>query len=300
MDLSNKSNLIAGGIDVVGGFIKCGGQERVVGENTKWNMRNKFLKLKHLSKSPTIDDKSLLKIVSLKLPLTFNRNLNFYDDDKNPMPSKTEKTSSCDIHDKAIEVLEERLNDKTCAIVKRLTTEYNLRAPLFWVLSDTVKFLAVTQRKKNPTARKVKISPEMAALIENIWKGKDYFQYVVNSDDVPSNMMDLMLNMLEVIEKGNPPRGEWAEPKLEILKHPCWCSVLKTEVEKAIDDEKKKLVKKIKGMKGIDIVKEYIFTILTIENLLIDFLDRVEQYYIHQAKNMSKIFDSLKKFFKKK
>lgn len=61
--------------------------------------------------------------------------------------------------------------------------------------------------------------------------------------------------------------------------------------------EKKKLKQKTKNMNGMDKLKEYVFTILTIENLLIDHIDRLEKYYIHLAKNMSKIFDSLKKFF---
>lgn len=301
MSLSEKSNTIAGGIDVASDTVVSGGQERVVGENTKWYMRNKYLQLKHISKSPTVDERSLLKIVGLKLPLTFGKKLVFYDDDKKDMPVKSEKKSSSEKHAKSVKVLKDRLDESIDAIVNRLVTEYNLRAPLMWVLGDIVRFLAVVNKRKKSNARKIKISPKMAVLVEKLWRGDSFFKYVVNSDEVPNNMMDLMVFMLETIEKNRPPKGRWVEPQLEIIKYPCWCSISKKEIASKIEDEKKKLKKKIKagGIKDMDILKEYVFTILNIENLLVDHVDNTEKYFVHLAKNMSKIFNSLKKFFKK-
>jgi hypothetical protein len=302
MSLSEKSNTIAGGIDVSSDTVVCGGQERVVGENTKWHMRNKYLQLKHLSKSSTVDERGLLKIVSLKLPLTFGKKLEFYDDDKKDMPVKSEKKSSSEKHAKAMEVLNNRLDESIDVIVKRLVTEYNLRGPLFWVLGDIVRFLAVVNRRKKPNAKKIKISPEMAALMEKIWQNKSFFKYVVNSDEVPNNMMELMMYMLDTIEKNKPPRGRWVEPRLEMIKYPCWCSISKNKLAAKIEDEKKKLKQKIKDSKDIkdmDVLKEYVFTVLNIENLLINYVNDMEKYFVHLAKNMSKIFNSLKKFFKK-
>jgi hypothetical protein len=301
MSLSAKSNTIAGGIDVSSDTVVCGGQERVVGENTKWHMRNKYLQLKHLSKSSTVNEKGLLKIVNLKLPLTFGKKLKFYDDDKKDMPVKSEKKSSYEKHAKAMEVLKNRLDESIDVIVNRLVTEYNLRAPLFWVLGDIVRFLAVVNKRKKPNARKIKISPEMAVLMEKIWKNKSFFKYVVNSDEVPNNMMELMVYMLETIEKNKPPKGKWVEPRLEMIKHPCWCSISKNKLAEKIAGEKKKLKQKIKedgDIKDIDVLKEYVFTILNIENMLINYVDDTEKYFVHLAKNMSKIFSSLKKFFK--
>ncbi len=49
----------------------------------------------------------------------------------------------------------------------------------------------------------------------------------------------------------------------------------------------------------VDIAKKYVFTLLNIENLVTDYVDSVEKYYIQLAKNMSLILDSLKHFFKK-
>jgi hypothetical protein len=299
MGLYEHSDKIAGGIEVISDTIKCGGRERVVGENTKWYMRNKFLQFKHLSKSKTADEKALLKIVQLKLPLTFGKKLTFYDDDKKSMPVKSESENNGDIYDKAIGVLNMRLDDSIDVIIKRLIIEYNLRAPLFWVLGDTVKFLAIVYKKKKPTGKKIKISPQMAELVEKIWKNNNYFQYVINSDDIPNNMMELMLYMLETIGKNKPSPGNWKEPVLEIVKYPCWCSISKKKMGELIDDEKKKLRHKIKDMRGIEIIREYVFTILTIENILIDRVDKLEQYFINLAKNIRKIFISLRNFFKK-
>jgi hypothetical protein len=293
MELSTTSSIIAGGIDVEGDTIISGGQERVVGENVKWNIRNKFLRLKYLSNTSNTNEKELLKIVGLKLPLTFNKKLTFYDDGKD-MPVKSFGKSNSDKHVKAMEVLHERLDDSIKTIVNRLIIEYNLRAPLFWVLGDIVKFLAVINRKKKPDSKKIKISPEMAELMEKIWHGKDYFRYVVNSDDVPKDMIDLMLYMLETIEKNKPPRGKWVEPVLEIIKYPRM-----PDIKEHIDAEKKKLTQKIKTIDDSEVVGEYILTILTIENILTDYMDEIEKYFIHLAKNMSKIHTSLKIFFKK-
>ena len=299
MNLSEISNAIAGGIDVVcDTVVISGGQELVVGENTRWYMRNKFLKFKHISKSSSVSEKDLLKIVNLKLPLTFGKKLTYYDDDKENMPTKSEKKSNIEKHEKAVEVLNERLDESIDKIINRLLTEYNLRAPLFWVLGDIVRYLALVNKKKKPNMRKIKISPEMSVIIENIWRGKSYFQYVVNSDDVPKNLMELMIYMLEAIGKNKPPKGVWIEPKLENVKYPRWCSISKDEIVKKIEAEKEK-IKQTTGIDGIDKIKEYVFTILTIENLLIDHVDKLEKYYIHIAKNMSNIFDSLKKFFNK-
>lgn len=302
MSLSTKSNGIAGGIDVNSDTVVCGGQERVVGENTKWHMRNKYLQLKHLSESSTVDERGLLKIVGLKLPLTFGKQLEFYNDDKKDMPVKSEKKSSSEKHAKAIGVLNTRLDSSIDVIVKRLIIEYNLRTPFFWVLGSIIRFLAVVNKRKKPNAKKIKISPNMAALMEDIWKNKSFFKYVVNSDEVPNNMMELMMYMLDTIEKNKPPKGRWVDPQLEMIKYPHLCPVSKNKLVVMIDNEKKKLKQKIKNnkdMNDMDIVKEYVFTVLNIENLLIDHVDDVEKYFVHLAKNMNKIFNSLKKFFKK-
>jgi hypothetical protein len=227
--------------------------------------------------------------------------LKFYNDDKKDMPVKSERKSSYEKHAKAMEVLKNRLDESIDVIVKRLIIEYNLRAPLFWVLGDIVRFLAVVNKRKKPNAKKIKISPEMAELMEKIWQNKSFFRYVVNSDEVPNNMMELVVYMLDTIEKNKPPKGRWIEPRLEIIKHPCWCSISKNKLAANIEDVKKKLKKKIKdadNIKDIDVLKEYVFTVLNIENMLINYVDDTEKYFVQLAKNMSNIFNSLKKFFK--
>lgn len=299
MNTSTTACMIAGGIDVISDSVISGGQERVVGENTKWYMRNKFIQLKHLASS-NADEKSLLKIVGLSIPITFGKKIKvYYDDDKNKIPTVTKKESVSEKQKKALEILDSRLDNNIDTIVKRAVIEYKLHAPLIWVLGDIVKFLAVVNKKKKPNTRKIKISPDMAVLIEKIWRGKNYFQYVINTDDVPSNMIDLMIHMLELIQKNNPPRGKWVEPILDIIKYPCFCKINKSQLEVMIDNEKKDLVKRVSSLNPLDAIKEKILTILTIENLLVDHIDSIEKYYVVLAKNMSKIYDSLKVFFKK-
>ena len=89
MNIYEISGSIAGGIEVTSNTISCGGQERVVGGKTNWNMRNKFLQLKHMSDCQ--DEKRILKILHLKLPLTFDKKMVHYDDDKKKMHVKSKK-----------------------------------------------------------------------------------------------------------------------------------------------------------------------------------------------------------------
>lgn len=66
-----------------------------------------------------------------------------------------------------------------------------------------------------------------------------------------------------------------------------------------IDEEKSKLEKKIEQMDNVnDIIKNHIYTILVIENMVIGRVSEIEAYYIAQSKNMVKILSSIKTFFK--
>lgn len=281
--MNEYASQIAGGIEVVPDKIVSGGNEMVVGENTKWFMRDKFLQYSHLTKK-NADEKSLLKIIGLSIPISFNREV-YFDDNSKKIPQKSKKQSDSEIHEKAIQILEKRLREQPHITVKRLVNEYNLRAPLFWVLSDIVKYLILLNKKKNPNARKTKISPNMAVIIEKIWGQKNYFQYVVNSDDVPNNMIDLMVHILKKIKH---PKGEWKEPKLIKHTYPS----ISDQVRKRIENEQKKTGKN-------NDVKDFVLSVITIENILIDHIDAIEKYYIIVAKNMKIIFDGLKIFYKK-
>ena len=296
MKLTKRSGEIAGGLDTVPDTVKHGGREIVVGENSKWYMRDKFLRFKYTADSDIVDEKTLLKIINLKLPLTFNGTLNYFDDgDK--MPIKSDKHVKKDIYEKAMGVLDYRLNASIDTIINRLITEYDLRAPLLWVLSDIVKLLAVTNKKIKNNPRKIKISPDMSELIEKIWSNNSHFKYIVNSDGIPGNLMELIVYILDIIGKTRPPKGKWIEPHLGEVKYPCWCSISKEDISKKIEEEKNLLKNTIKNKKGIDSIKHYVFTILTIENLLINRLDSLEKYYIGVAKNMEKILIAIRKFF---
>jgi hypothetical protein len=166
-----------------------------------------------------------------------------------------------------------------------------------WVLSDIVKLLAVTNKKIKNNPRKIKISPNMSELIEKIWSNNSHFKYIVNSDDVPGNLMELIVYMLDIIGKTRPSKGKWTEPHLDDVKYPCWCSISKEDISKKIEEEKNLLKNTIQNKKSIDNIKHYIFTILSIENLLINRLDSLEKYYIGVAKNMEKILIAIRKFF---
>lgn len=292
-DIVGGSDLIAGGIETNGVNIILGGVERVVGENVKSNTRIKFIELKHLSKSNKTTAKELLKIIKLSIPISFNKSV-FYNDSRK-MPHTTNLKNTNIINKKAVDLLKKYLDYPVTKIIDNLTVEYNLRAPLYWALSDIVKFLAITNKKKRKNARKIKISPEMALTIEGIWNNKSYFRYVIKDDSVPDDLIKLLLHILQSIENTRPPKGVWECKDLSVVKFP---QLNKKEIEKKIKEEKEDLVKRLKSCKNeIKKIQEYIFSILKIENILLDHMNNIEKYYIEVAKNLNKILKGLKGYF---
>lgn len=287
---------IAGGIDVSDDVIVCGGKERVVGENTNWNLRDKLIQLKYAENS---DERALLRIVGLKLPISFNSTIAYFDDGKD-MPEKKVKQVTSEINSKAITVLKERIDMAIPAQIKMLVNSNNLIAPLYWVLGEMIRLLAFVNRKKKPDSRRIKISPEMSQTIESIWNGKGFFKYYPYTDDVPQNLFELILHMLDIIEKNRPPKGKWKKPYLGRTRYPTLTDSLKKSMEAKMSREKMDLTKRIKGKKGLDLIKEYVLTVIKMEKILSSHVNDIEQYYVRVSKNMSKIHNSLKNFFSRR
>jgi hypothetical protein len=306
--------IVNGGLDAPGERIMSGGTERIVGENAKWFLRNKFIYLKQYANSPTATEKMLLKIINVSIPVTFNKDV-YYDTCEKKMPKANKKKSVIAIQGKAMELLDNRLDDSIDAIVDRAVGEYNLRAPLFWVLADIIKYLAYVNKKLNPSARKLKLSPEMALIVERVWGSKNYFKYTIETDSVPNNAMALIAELMDTIEKNKPPQGMWAPPQLNEIKYPCYCppkdpkdepyflskDAIKGRIEGMKAELRAKLAKVLRGeistKKQRKAIIEYIKTILAIEHTLIEYVYKVELYYVEMAKNMTKLLDSLKVFF---
>ena len=290
MSIELRACRYAGGIQRIHDKIICGGASRVVGENAKYYLTDKFLQLKYLSRSKNIDGRKLLKIVGMTLPVTFNRKV-YYDDD----PTKPAKQSK-DINEKYINMLLERINEPTITTIRRIVDESNIRAPLFWALSDLIKYLAV--KIKQDKGAKVKISPEVSAIIDIMWDNKKHhFDYAVNSDKVSNSTIDLAVHMLDIIkEKHGALKSSWATPTL--IKYPS----LKDDngIRAALDEKKKSfpMAKSGDAKCGVDEISEHVLAILEIEKILSNHIERVEQYYIAAAKNIIMMHDQLKKFFK--
>ena len=235
----------------------------------------------------------MLKILNESLPVSFGKKV-FYDD-QTKMPVMSKKESINDINKKAVDLLNVRLNESIETTINRCVEEYGLREPLNWALADIVKYLAVLIKKKRPSSRKIKVSATMAFSIGKIWKDSKHFQYVVNSSDVPSNMAELTIHMLGIMEKINTKKGRWTTANIEEYSYPCICSINKNTLFSFIEDEKKDLSLRVNDN---NIIKETIMTILIIESLIINHVDAIEKYYINAAKNISKIYDDLKVYFR--
>jgi hypothetical protein len=294
--MCDTAGLIAGGIVTKGESIICGGLDRIVGEESKWYLRDKFLQLKYAN-GKSVDEKYLLHIVGLKLPITFS-GIDYYDDSKIHLPIKTEKKITNSLHSSSIIVLKERLDDPINKLISRIVKRCSLNNPLLWVLGEIIRFLAVINKRKKTNASKIQISPEMSLMVEALWNGKSHFKYNAVSDKVPQNLLELIKYMLNTIEKNRPPKGKWREPYIDKVIYPVLNLQLKENLKIQIDNEKKDLSTRIKGKSGLNETREYILAIINIEKILSNHVEAIEKYYIGISKNMSKIYDSLKLFFK--
>jgi hypothetical protein len=288
-DANKIAGSIAGGIDTKSDTVITGGKEIVVGENTKWNIRDQFLKVKYANN----DVKELLKIVGLKLPISFNSTIAYYDDakkDKQAPPKKKDDQISKTNREKAKELLKQSLDTSIQSTINDMIISNKLQDPLLWTLGDVIKYLAVVHRKKRPNSRRIKISPEMALIIEHIWGGKNYFKYHAFGTEVPQNMIELINHMLDTIQKDRPKQGIWVEPKLIRTTYPVLTAKIKESMEKDIVQIKKELSSKSK-------VIDYVLAVIKVRKVLSDHINNIEMYYVQNAKNIGKILKSLKKFF---
>ena len=100
-----------------------------------------------------------------------------------------------------------------------------------------------------------------------------------------------------MIEKEDDITGRWVRPDLTSIDYPCLCIYSQDKIPKTIKELKLKLHKKIKNMSNINIVREYIFTLLSIDNIYTRHINNIENYYIKLAKNMSNLLESLIIYF---
>lgn len=294
------SNSIAGGIEVgATEIIITGGQEYAVGGDSGWAMRDKFLRLKHLSTSKNMDEKKLLKIVGLSIPVTFNEKVYYDDTDtkKQVYPSHGNKN----IHDISIEILSKRLGESLDSTAERMVKSFGLKNIAECVLGDIVKLLASINKKKRKNPRKIKISTNMSICISDKWKGENYFQYGFGDGlKKPENIVDLIIHMFEAIERTRPPKGKWEDPKLIPANYPCICKINLENITAVIENERLELEKKADDgiIQGIEVVQGFVLLVLEVENMLLSHVEKIENYYITVAKNLETLLTHLKKFFK--
>lgn len=298
-DVSIKAGQIAGGLECTSRTVICGGSEKIVGENVTWFMRDRFYELKYASDNnyaPNITDKELLKIIGLKIPLNFDRK-KYYDDSKSIIECKEETKIESDIHEKTLYVLKERLLESPTTTFKRLVLLFELQHPLFWSMSQFIRYLAFLHKKHKKNKRRIQITHDLVPLVEQVWNGKNYFNYVINKPDAPSNMNELIRKIFDGLEKTNIKKGNWEEP---ILKKPEWVYISKEDkgkLETLFEKEKDNMEKRLKGKKNVEETKEYVLAILNMESHLTPYLEKMENYYIEHAENISALLKSLKKYF---
>ena len=197
---------------------------------------------------------------------------------------------------KSISILDARLNDSVDTIISRAVEEYDVRAPLVWALSDMVEYLTTVKKEKKGRSRKIKISSELKYNIENMGKKGTHFQFVVNTPNAPTNLIELVSRLLDDIGKTTQPDGIWVPPKIQRVEYPCICSIGTKRIADGIVGEKSSLDRRLKDLPVEDHVAEMVMSILSIENLIVNHIDSIEKYFAVAASNITLIMDGLKQF----
>ena len=162
-----------------------------------------------------------------------------------------------------------------------------------------IKFLVAVYYRDRPNAKRIKISPDVASVVERLWRGHNRFKYVTNNDNAPQTIFGLIMHLLNLIEKNKPTAGGWTV-KVDIIEYPQVAPDERKAIFKkmnALLAELKATVTKDDTLSQNQILCHYVHTALSIEYLLIDIIDRVENYYVQVAKNMSVILNELKLYF---
>lgn len=260
-------------------LITVGGEKHVIGNVVKLRFNDKIIKLEAAMKYGHMSAKELLKILNLKIFITF------VDKDKNEN-NKINKQK---------DILTNRLNESIDDIIDRLVKEYYLKKPLDLSIMDLIKYLIAKYKKNNPKSRPVYISSDLCYIQHKIPKGYKYFKYKIGKKKVPSNIKELCITLLK-LQKIN--KKQFVNFNYITYKYPQLDKNEKIKINKQMKKIKDKLNKDIKIIKNKQkdkqiekqILYKYIKCLIDIEYLLMDHLIKIEYYYIkaHEQINLIK------------
>jgi hypothetical protein len=270
-----KYDSIVGGIEYSDNVqtIVSGGKEIVVGETIKKALRDRILYFKYVGD----DTKKILDIINISKPVIFG-NVE-YDDGNKKIISKKESLDSA-----LMTILENRLHEKPELIVNRIIHEYGLREYLKNAMLDMIKILILEIKNKNGTMKKIKVGADVGEILTRIENGREYFKIDTKGKDIPTDMPEIINILLNILKTKYKGLYTWKINKHESV-WPDMDSSLKDAVEKSGKD---------KNCKNI---KEYVKEIIKREHILLEYLDKVENYYLETARCIKKYTDDLQLFF---
>ena len=276
-------NTIVGGIDVKSDSVIKGGIEIIVGENVKWMIRNKFLTFNN-EISYDLNTRRLLKIIGLKLPIMLDNDILYYNDEKVPVLNKDEINNKINI--RSIALLKERIKFDSNTVIEKLIQEYELRDIFYSIIYDIIRCLAYVHKKNKPSSYRIKINAALASELSNKFRDSYYFTYSINSKI--NNVKSLLNYMIDIVCELDTVDKKIDDPCITNIEYPLFTKTEEYEKMKISEIEKLSKITDIE-----ELIKAYTFSILNLENLLTDYLDEIERYYITCSKNMSIILDIL-------
>lgn len=258
---------------------------RVVNYQAKFNSLDRLLKYKHSKKN---DVKKMLRIIGLSIPITFDTKV-YYDDQGS---KKYDDHKSVGNEDKVITMLKMRLSMSIKNLIQLKIYEYKLKESPQIALAELIAYLArfIKRKNKHSNMRKIKISYSVSNMLDHISDGKKLFTIIaVNDEDTPSNLSEVVLYMIEKLEKQQIKMGNWPEDmQLNVPKFPQLDKKIIAKIGKV---RKLKMVKCRKAN-----IQNMVYAILMIDHILLPYLTSVESYYNQLAKDVQTIHKTLTKF----
>lgn len=280
-----------GGIDIKPEgetFITGGGKvERVINYYAKFNTKDRLLEYKHTNKK---NIKDLLQIIGLSVPITFDTRVYYDEQGSKEYDNHDRKDNS----EKIITMLSTRLNLGFKSLMQLKIQEYELKEVAEVAMAELIAFLARYVKRKHPSTnmRKIKISYSVAKLLDDITIGKSLFTIIAIGDttELPSNLSEVVLHMLNLVLKTKPKRGSW--PVDLDLKQSAYPKLSK-DIIKDVEKIRRDVVNSDNSKKNIN---QLVYAILMVDHALLPHLVEIEQYFADIAYDVQKIHKSLQSF----
>lgn len=252
--------------------------ERVVNDNATYEVTKQLADLKYVGNNI----KDILHVVDMSLPVTFNKTI-YYDTGHPP-----KRMPNHDRDMKILTALKNRINVPISTTISQNIESFKLKQIMEITMLDFITWMSkyIKKHNRSENMRPIKITNDMLPLIDNKSKLFQVVSVTKHNSGLPSNLVDVILFLLNKIEKTHPRRGMW-DTLPPTIRYP----ILNDNIKKQVDAIKKKLT-----YKTTHDIKKGVTAIVLINHILLPHLREIELYYVAVTRAIQDIHRRVKWF----